>query len=202
MSRYDTVSALELFFAGKRHRFPLRNVLLRRLSHPARRPLLLRKSPTPRYHRHAHGPTYSHPHRCGLFRALPALQSVEDQRHLRDLVAASDGIAFVADGSVLPRRSGSDDRPMEAARGAVPFESPESFRREFRLPHRGVVKGMLVPRGVTVIVGGGYHGKLCGGRTWRGVAGGLDCCPLGRHVRRYWAVSTTATYCCWSTLAY
>lgn len=88
-------------------------------------------------------------------------KSVEDQRHLRDLVAASDGIAFVADGSVLPRRSGSDDRPMEAARGAVPFESPESLRREFRLPHRGVVKGMLVPRGVTVIVGGGYHGGLC-----------------------------------------
>lgn len=87
-------------------------------------------------------------------------QSVEDQRHLRGLVAASDGIAFVADGSVLPRRSGSDDRPMEAARGAVPFESPVSLRREFRLPHRGVVKGMLVPRGVTVIVGGGYHGRL------------------------------------------
>lgn len=85
-------------------------------------------------------------------------QSVEDQRHLRDLVTASDGIAFVADGSVLPRRSGSDDRPM--ARGAVPFASPESLRREFRLPHRGVVKGMLVPRGVTVIVGGGYHGGL------------------------------------------
>ncbi|CAN0498033.1 unnamed protein product, partial [Ectocarpus sp. 8 AP-2014] len=39
------------------------------------------------------------------------------------------------------------------------FRSPESLRREFRLPHRGVVKGMLVPRGVTVIVGGGYHGK-------------------------------------------
>ncbi|CAM9996485.1 unnamed protein product, partial [Ectocarpus sp. 12 AP-2014] len=87
------------------------------------------------------------------------VESVEDQRHLRRLVAASDGVAFVADGCVLPRRGGSDDRPMEISRGAVPFRSPESLRREFRLPHRGVVKGMLVPRGVTVIVGGGYHGK-------------------------------------------
>eukprot|EP00752_Nemacystus_decipiens_P014781 g13160.t1 len=91
--------------------------------------------------------------------ACAHVKSVEDQRYLRDLVATSDGIAFVADGSVLPRRSGSDDRPMEASSGAVPFESPESLRREFRLPHRGVVRGMLVPRGVTVIVGGGYHGK-------------------------------------------
>ncbi|CAN0057069.1 unnamed protein product [Ectocarpus sp. 4 AP-2014] len=87
------------------------------------------------------------------------VESVEDQRHLRRLVASSDGVAFVADGCVLPRRGGSDDRPMEISRGAVPFRSPESLRREFRLPHRGVVKGMLVQRGVTVIVGGGYHGK-------------------------------------------
>lgn len=75
-------------------------------------------------------------------------------------MADSDGVAFVGDGCVLPRRGGSDDRPMEISRGAVPFRSPESLRREFRLPHRGVVKGMLVPRGVTVIVGGGYHGQF------------------------------------------
>ncbi|CAN0534750.1 unnamed protein product, partial [Scytosiphon promiscuus] len=87
-------------------------------------------------------------------------KSVEDQRHLRHLVATSDGIAFIANGSVLPRRSGSDDRPMEPARGAVPFQSPDSLRAVFRLPHRGDVEGMLVPRGVTVIVGGGYHGEV------------------------------------------
>lgn len=90
---------------------------------------------------------------------LGLLKSVEDQRHLRHLVAASDGIAFIANGSVLPRRSGSDDRPMEVSRGAVPFRGPESLRAVFRLPHRGDVEGMLVPRGVTVIVGGGYHGE-------------------------------------------
>lgn len=119
-------------------------------------------------------------------------QSIEDQRYLRDLVTASDGIAFVADGSVLPRRSGSDDRPMEAARGAVPFQSPESLRREFRLPHRGVVRGMLVPRGVTVIVGGGYHGGL---RTrWKGVS----WCALFLFRRSLGGTKTTAAWtdCC------
>lgn len=49
---------------------------------------------------------------------------------------------------------------MEISRGAVPFRSPEPLRAVFRLPHRGDVEGMLVPRGVTVIVGGGYHGKF------------------------------------------
>lgn len=143
---------------GKPHRFPHAGLLQPRLS----------RTPSPC----CRPPLQTFPRMCAftcakraprsralLLCCLLSAQSVEDQRHLRDLVAASDGIAFVADGSVLPRRSGSDDRPMEAAKGAIPFESPESLRREFRLPHRGVVRGMLVPRGVTVIVGGGYHGE-------------------------------------------
>ena len=64
--------------------------------------------------------------------------------------------AFVADGAVLPRESGVSDRPM---RGAVPFASPESMRIEVELPHKGKVTGMGIPEGITVIVGGGYHGK-------------------------------------------
>ena len=75
-------------------------------------------------------------------------------------MASSEGIAFVADGSVLPREGGATDAPMEVARGAVPFVSPPSLRREFELPHRGRVSGMLVPRGVTLIIGGGYHGEV------------------------------------------
>lgn len=87
-------------------------------------------------------------------------QCIEDQRHLREVVASSDGIAFVADGSILPRSSGANDAPMEVARGAVPFVSPASLRREFELPNRGKISGMLVPRGVTLIIGGGYHGEV------------------------------------------
>lgn len=74
-------------------------------------------------------------------------------------MAASDGIAFIANGAVLPRKGGGDDAPMAVEQGAVPFVSPPSLLREFDLPHRGTVTGMLVPRGVTVIVGGGYHGE-------------------------------------------
>jgi predicted ABC-class ATPase len=64
--------------------------------------------------------------------------------------------AFVADGSILPRRSGIDDRPLD---GGVPFRSPPSLSVTLDLPHAGRVSGMGIPRGVTLIVGGGYHGK-------------------------------------------
>jgi predicted ABC-class ATPase len=86
-------------------------------------------------------------------------ESVEDQQHLRGLLAPAGLCAFVADGAVLPRLSGEDDRPMPESAGPVPFASPATLRREFRLPNAGVVTGMAVPRGVTLIVGGGFHGK-------------------------------------------
>lgn len=67
-------------------------------------------------------------------------------------------VAFVADGSVLPRASGASDRPL--GEGAVPFRAPDALRVELRLPHAGTsVSGLGIPRGVTLIVGGGYHGK-------------------------------------------
>lgn len=65
-------------------------------------------------------------------------------------------MAFVANGSVLPRKSGVSDLPMK---DSVPFESPASMARTFVLPHRGEIRGMAVPEGITLIVGGGYHGK-------------------------------------------
>jgi predicted ABC-class ATPase len=65
-------------------------------------------------------------------------------------------ISFVADGSILPRRSSLSDEPME---GAVPFQSPRSMRASVRLPSGRVVAGAAIPRGVVVVTGGGYHGK-------------------------------------------
>ena len=50
-----------------------------------------------------------------------------------------------------------DARPLET--NAVPFESPESLRVTFNRPNGGPISGMGIPRGVTLIVGGGYHGK-------------------------------------------
>ena len=85
------------------------------------------------------------------------LDCVEDTRALRGQLADAGLVGFVADGALLPRRSGVDDRPL--AHGAVPFRSPDSLRRSFTLPHGGAVSGMGVPTGVTLLVGGGYHGK-------------------------------------------
>ncbi|HUG02752.1 MAG TPA: ABC-ATPase domain-containing protein [Longimicrobiales bacterium] len=86
------------------------------------------------------------------------VQTVEDAVALRARLEAGGLVAFVADGSILPRRSGVDDAPMERER-AVPFRSPDSLRVTLPAPHAGEVAGMGVPRGVTLIVGGGYHGK-------------------------------------------
>ena len=82
----------------------------------------------------------------------------EDADALRSMLAQQGLIAFVADGSILPRSSGIDDRPM-GGEEVIPFSSPESLRTAFSLPNAGSVAGMGVGEGVTLIVGGGYHGK-------------------------------------------
>ena len=89
-------------------------------------------------------------------RLKEALNLADDQQALREEIRKRKLIAFVADGAILPRESGVSDRPMRAA---VPFSSPEELRITITLPHRGKITGMAVPEGVTVIVGGGYHGK-------------------------------------------
>jgi predicted ABC-class ATPase len=85
------------------------------------------------------------------------VETVEDAEHLRRLLPDLGLVAFVADGSVLPRESGASDRPLGG--GAVPFEGPEELRVSVELPNRGVVSGMGVPEGVTLVAGGGFHGK-------------------------------------------
>ena len=90
-------------------------------------------------------------------RARLHVETVEDAEHLRDLLPSLDLVAFVADGSILPRESGASDRPLRE--GAVPFRSPEKLRVSVGLPNRGEVFGMGVPEGVTLVAGGGFHGK-------------------------------------------
>jgi predicted ABC-class ATPase len=82
----------------------------------------------------------------------------EDSEHLRGQLADRRLVSFVGDGSSLPRRSGIDDRPLEGA-GAVPFRSPDRLRVTLERPNAGPIEGMGIPVGVTLIVGGGYHGK-------------------------------------------
>jgi len=67
-------------------------------------------------------------------------------------------VAFVADGSVLPRASGASDAPLTVA-GVVTSRSPPSLLTSLTLPNAGSVAGMGIRCGVTLIVGGGFHGK-------------------------------------------
>jgi predicted ABC-class ATPase len=85
------------------------------------------------------------------------VEVVEDADHLRKRLPALGLVAFVADGATLPRESGASDRPLRE--GAVPFESPEELRVTVELPNRGEVSGMGIPEGVTLVAGGGFHGK-------------------------------------------
>lgn len=80
----------------------------------------------------------------------------EDQNALRQILKQEKLVAFVANGSILPRQSGVSELPLKRA---VPFASPSSMERSFLLPHIGKISGMAVPEGITLIVGGGYHGK-------------------------------------------
>ena len=80
----------------------------------------------------------------------------DDQAEIRRILPEMGLCAFVPDGAILPRESGVSQRPLK---GAVPFTSPESLRVTLHLPHRGKVTGMGIRQGVTLIVGGGYHGK-------------------------------------------
>ncbi|MDQ6992747.1 MAG: ABC-ATPase domain-containing protein [Mariprofundus sp.] len=85
------------------------------------------------------------------------VESVEDQDYLRKQLLQNKLSAFVADNALLPRQSGIDDRPLQ--KNVIPFLSPESLACSFTLPNRGKIRGMGIPCGVTLIVGGGFHGK-------------------------------------------
>ncbi len=87
-----------------------------------------------------------------------AADLTEDQEFLRRKLPEHKLVAFIANNSLLPRKSGIDPRPMSQNQ-AVLFQSPKSLEVEFHLPHHGPIRGMGIPEGITLIVGGGYHGK-------------------------------------------
>lgn len=84
------------------------------------------------------------------------VETYVDYQALQAALADNGWIGFVANESVLARRSGISDYPMDEA---VRFNSPGSLEQTVTLPHAGEVKGMALKPGITVIVGGGYHGK-------------------------------------------
>ena len=86
------------------------------------------------------------------------LETVEDADALRNSLDNLGLIGFVANGAFLPRASGIDPRPLTSSL-AVPFQSPDDLALNVTLPNRGIVRGMGIPKGITLIVGGGFHGK-------------------------------------------
>ncbi|MBR6173645.1 MAG: ABC-ATPase domain-containing protein [Eubacterium sp.] len=97
-----------------------------------------------------------------LSRAIPKerlekrIDLSDDQKAIRDQLGKMGLVAFIADGAILPRKSGIDDTPMTTA---VPFESPEEDRVTLNLPGNRTITGLGIKKGITLIVGGGYHGK-------------------------------------------
>lgn len=90
---------------------------------------------------------------------IRAAVELADQQHaIRRYLREHGLVAFVANGAVLPRESGVSDKPLQ--RGAVPFQSPPELEIAIPVPHRAEpIKGMGIRKGITLIVGGGYHGK-------------------------------------------
>jgi predicted ABC-class ATPase len=89
------------------------------------------------------------------------VECVEDQEQLRGQLRAAGLVAFLADGAVLPRETGASERPL--ATGALPLRAPDALRVELPLEDRRgaprTARGLGLPEGVTLVVGGGYHGK-------------------------------------------
>jgi predicted ABC-class ATPase len=82
----------------------------------------------------------------------------EDTDFLRNRLDSLGLIAFIAENSILPRKNGVCDKPL-INQSIISFSSPESLKIEVILPHAGKLIGMGIPKGITLITGGGYNGK-------------------------------------------
>ncbi|SHE12637.1 Predicted ATPase of the ABC class [Chlamydia abortus] len=86
------------------------------------------------------------------------LRTADRQQAIREYLKRERCVAFVANGAILPRESGVSNRPLSRG-NVIPFQAPPSMERSIPLPDGTTITGMAVPEGVTLIVGGGYHGK-------------------------------------------
>jgi predicted ABC-class ATPase len=119
------------------------------------------------------GLLFEHLHEADAFAFV---ECIENQEHVRSRLDEQGLVAFVADGSILPRESGASERPMLRSE-ARPFASPDSLRITLELPNpiagsestTRTIAGMGLRKGVSLIVGGGYHGKSTLLRA-------LECC--------------------------
>ncbi|WP_447968932.1 ABC-ATPase domain-containing protein [Nitrospira sp. M1] len=91
----------------------------------------------------------------------------ENYAAIQQTLSARSLVAFVADGSILPRERGDSAQPL-SVEYATPWYSPDSLHVTFEVPHpvktqsggmTRSLRGLGIPCGITLIVGGGYHGK-------------------------------------------
>lgn len=85
-----------------------------------------------------------------------AVELSEDQYFIRNYIKDNNFVAFLANDSILPRESGVCDKPLKKA---VKFKSPETMEITIEVPNKGKIKGMAIKEGITLMIGGGYHGK-------------------------------------------
>jgi predicted ABC-class ATPase len=86
------------------------------------------------------------------------LKTAEDSEFLRNWLSTRGLVAFIADDAILPRMSGVDPRPLDPDQ-VVRFQSPTKLKVTIEVPNAGTIHGLGIPEGVTLLVGGGYHGK-------------------------------------------
>ena len=96
---------------------------------------------------------YENIHKTSL---INSVKLMEDQEYIRKEMKSKDLVAFVANGSILPRESGVSNKPLK---DGIKFISPKSLEVSFNLPNGGLIKGMGIKKGISLIIGGGYHGK-------------------------------------------
>ncbi|KAI8339585.1 hypothetical protein BC941DRAFT_420910 [Chlamydoabsidia padenii] len=94
-----------------------------------------------------------------LDKALAFVTCIEDQEWIRSSLRDQGLIAFIPDGAILSRAAGDKDTPNLNRSRLVPFQSPDSLKVSMTLPSGKQIQGMGIPPGITVITGGGYHGK-------------------------------------------
>lgn len=83
------------------------------------------------------------------------IECLEIREALQQELSARGLTAFIPDGAILPRASGLSDEPLKEA---IPFKSPADMKHTFDVLGQSV-SGMGIPKGITVISGGAYHGK-------------------------------------------
>jgi predicted ABC-class ATPase len=86
------------------------------------------------------------------------IEVCEDQDFIRNILREKKIVSFIRNGSILPRKSGISDSPLDASE-AVAFKSPLQLEITLKAPNAGKITGMGIPPGVSLIIGGGFHGK-------------------------------------------